>query len=230
MKFKQESVLVGLFVASGIFISIGVLFFVLGYDFNENRNTYVFRFVQLAGIKRGSEVLLKGHIVGEVKQITPIYGSNIYFKAQVAIDKDLQLYRGTQSLVTNKNVIGDAALVLEIPKQKDNILHPGETIFANNVRNLDELINQMAKLTTNLNSLVSSLGDLAGSNKSGVSRIITQINSILNKADRIMSNSESSIMETMINIAKTTKTLRRFAAEIRRNPLILLQGKKKKKK
>lgn len=228
MKFKKDNALVGLFVIIGFLISMGVLFFVLGYDFNENRITYTFRFIQLSGIKKGSEVLLKGHVVGEVKSITPIYGSNIYFKALVAIDKGLQLYRGTKSVVTNKNVIGDAALVLEIPKMKENILHPGHTIFANNTRNLDELINQMSKLTTNLNHLVASLGDLAGSNKTGVNRIIFTVNDILNKLNRITTNSEESIMHTLVNISKTTRTLRRFAAEVRRNPLLLLQGKNKK--
>lgn len=229
MKFNQENALVGLFVLGGFIISLGIVLFLLGYNFTEDKKSYIVRFKDLGGIKKGSEVILKGSQVGEVVEVKPTFGSNIYFKAEIKVNSGLLLYRGTQAEISNKNVIGDAALKLVLPADKDKRfpLREYDTIFANQVANLDNLISQLSKLTGNINGLVTSLGDLTGSNKQGVSNILANVNGSILRINRLLDNSEGNIQGILANGVKTIKLSQRLIVQMFRvlkkleyNPLI----------
>ena len=216
MMFKRDNALVGLFVAGGALIFISLMLFLLGYNFTDTRTEYNIRFRKLAGIKKGSDVFLKGFKVGEVSDIQPTFGSDIYFKAQILVDRGLHLYRGTKAVITNQNVIGDAALVLKLPPVKEILLLEGDTIFANQVQSIDSLIGEMAELTSNVNALVRSLGDLTGSNKQGISNILANVNGLFLRINGILDKSEGSMVNTFKNVSKATELTNRVLIDLQR--------------
>ena len=225
MKFERDDFFTGLFVIGGSVLAISTLLILLGYNVFSNRVHYILRMEKLAGVIKGTPIKLKHYTVGRVEEVYPIYGGNIYFKASVSIDRDLRLYRGTLINITKQNVIGDTILDLIPSIEKKQVLRPGDTLFASNIVNLDQMINQISGLVTNVSETVNVFGKLAGNSKGDVKRLFFEMNTALSKVNRVLTRSERSLYDTMRNIRKTSATLEKFSREISDNPLMLLKGK-----
>lgn len=223
MKFQRDDIFTGLFVLIGSILAIVTLLSLLGYHVFENRVEYVMRMREIAGVQKGTVIKLKDYTVGKVLSVEPIYGASIFFKAQVSIDKDLVLYRGTKLNITKQNVIGDTVIVLYPSFEKKHRLKPGQTLFATNIVNLDAMVTKISDLITNIGTMVGEFGKIAGSSRGSVRNSLKNLNLLLERSNRVLANSEASLVESIRNIAKTTATLDRFAKKVEKNPWVILE-------
>ena len=227
MKFNKNDIFTGLFVIGGIVLSISIVLLILGYGVFENRVAYYIRMEQLAGVKKGTPIKIKNYTVGEVQEVVPIFGSNIYFKARVLIDKNFVIFRGTKVNITNQNVIGDTVIRLYQPDDRLFKLNEGDTLFASNIVNLDEMVAQISNMISNINDIVSVFGKLAGNSQGDLKMLMGNLNSAIVKVNGLLDASQSEIVAIMKNIRQTSQTLNKFTADISKNPWKILNGDSK---
>ncbi len=225
MKFDRNDIFTGLFVLVGSVFGLSVLLFIAGYNFLDNRTEYWVRFEKLAGVKKGTQIKIKNFTIGEVKEVLPIYGTDLYFKARVLIEPEFVIYQGTTVNITNQNVIGDAILDLTPSLVKKYPLQPQDTLFATNVTNLDQMVSQISHLVSTVNKMVETFGALAGDNKTDVKLLLTNLNGSITRVNGLLDASQGEIVAIMRNIRSTSTTLDKFTKEMAANPWKILDKK-----
>jgi ABC-type transporter Mla subunit MlaD len=225
MKFDRNDIFTGLFVLVGSVFGLSVLLFIAGYNLLDDRTEYWVRFERLAGVKKGTQIKIKNFTIGEVKEVVPIYGSDLYFKARVLINKEFVIYQGTTVNITNQNVIGDAILDLTPSLVKKYPLKPQDTLFATNVTNLDQMVSQISNLVSTVNKMVETFGALAGDNKTDVKLLLTNLNGSITRVNGLLDASQGEIVAIMRNIRSTSTTLDKFTKEMAANPWKILDKK-----
>jgi len=223
MKFDRNDIFTGLFVLVGAVFGLSVLLFIAGYNLLDDRTEYWVRFDKLAGVKKGTQIKIKNFSIGEVKEVLPIYGVDLHFKARVLINKEFIIYQGTKVTITNQNVIGDAVLDLTPALVKKYPLKPEDTLFAANIVNLEQMVNQISNLVSTINKLVETFASLAGDNKGDVKQILTNLNGSIAKVNGLLDSSQGEIVAIMRNIRSTSSTLDKFTKELARDPSMLLK-------
>lgn len=225
MKFDRNDIFTGLFVLVGTVFGLSVLLFIAGYNLLDDRTPYWVRFDRLAGVKKGTQIKIKNFTIGEVKEVVPVYGVDLHFKARVLINKEFAIYQGTKVTITNQNVIGDAVLDLTPTLVKKYKLKPDDTLFATNIVNLEQMVNQISGLVSTINKLIETFAALAGDNKNDVKAILTNLNGSIAKVNGLLDASQGEIVAIMRNIRSTSTTLDKFTKDIANNPWKILDKK-----
>ncbi|AFM13452.1 MlaD family protein [Turneriella parva] len=218
MKFERHDIFTGLFVLVGTVFGLSVLLFIAGYNLLDDRTEYWVRFEKLAGVKKGTAIKIKNFTIGEVKDVLPIYGSDLQFKARVLINKEFKIYQGTKVNITNQNVIGDAVLDILPSLSKKYVLKRDDTLFATNIVNLEQMVTQISNLVGTINRLVETFATLAGDNKNDVKMLLTNLNGSIAKVNGLLDSSQGEIVAIMRNIRSTSGTLDKFTKELAENP------------
>ncbi len=218
MKFERNDIFTGLFVLVGTVFGLSVLLFIAGYNLLDDRTEYWVRFEKLAGVKKGTQIKIKNFTIGEVKDVLPIYGSDLQFKARVLINKEFKIYQGTKVNITNQNVIGDAVLDILPSLSKKYVLKRDDTLFATNIVNLEQMVTQISNLVGTINRLVETFATLAGDNKNDVKMLLTNLNGSIAKVNGLLDSSQGEIVAIMRNIRSTSGTLDKFTKELAENP------------
>ena len=218
MKFERNDIFTGLFVLVGTVFGLSVLLFIAGYNLLDDRTEYWVRFEKLAGVKKGTQIKIKNFTIGEVKDVLPIYGSDLQFKARVLINKEFKIYQGTKVNITNQNVIGDAVLDILPSLSKKYVLKRDDTLFATNIVNLEQMVTQISNLVGTINRLVETFATLAGDNKNDVKMLLTNLNGSIAKVNGLLDSSQGEIVAIMRNIRSTSGTLDKFTKELADNP------------
>lgn len=225
MKFDRNDIFTGLFVLVGTVFGLSVLLFIAGYNLLDDRTVYWVRFEKLAGVKKGTQLKIKNFTIGEVKEVVPIYGTDLYFKARVLVNKEFVIYQGSRVNITNQNVIGDTVLDLMPSLVKKYQLKPHDTLFATNVTNLDQMVSQISQLIATVNKMVETFGALAGDNKTDLKLLLTNLNGSITRVNALLDASQGEIVAIMRNIRSTSITLDKFTKEMAANPWKLLDKK-----
>lgn len=225
MRLDRNDIFTGLFVLIGTVFGLSVLLFIAGYNLLDDRTVYWVRFEKLAGVKKGTQLKIKNFTVGEVKEVVPIYGTDLYFKARVLVNKEFVIYQGTRVNITNQNVIGDTVIELTPSLVKKYPLKPHDTLFATNVTNLEQMVSQISQLIATVNKMVETFGALAGDNKTDVKLLLTNLNASITRVNSLLDASQGEIVAIMRNIRSTSTTLDKFTKEMAANPWKILDKK-----
>ena len=225
MKLQKHDFLTGVFVLIGLILGIGSILVIVSYNLVSNRVQYTLRLDKLYGIKKGTLIRVKNYTVGEVERVIPIYGTDLTFRADIFIDRDLILYRGTKVNVTNLNVIGDTVIELFPALKGKYRLKEGDTLFATNITNLDEMVSQVSSILTTVNSAIQNFGDMAGNSKGDIKSLLVNLNRSVLKINSILDASQDELILTMKNIRLTSQTLEKFSREIAANPWRIMESK-----
>jgi ABC-type transporter Mla subunit MlaD len=218
MKFERNDIFTGLFVLVGTVFGLSVLLFIAGYNLLDDRTEYWVRFEKLAGVKKGTQIKIKNYTIGEVKEVLPIYGTDLQFKARVLINKEFKIFQGTKINITNQNVIGDAVLDILPSLSKKYVLKRDDTLFATNIVNLEQMVAQISNLVGTINRLVETFAALAGDNKNDVKLLLTNLNGSIARVNGLLDSSQGEIVAIMRNIRSTSGTLDKFTKELAENP------------
>lgn len=225
MKANKDDVFTGLFVIIGLLLAFATISFLFGYHLLENKTSYLVRMEKLGGVKKGTLVKLKNFTVGEVTRVIPIYGNDIYFKSYIKVDSALQLYRGTKINITNQNVIGDTIMEIIPSKKRNVLLREGDTIYAGNIINLDEMIAHISSAVANVSELIESFSDMADANKNSVKMLLFNLNTSIVKVNHILDSSSVEIPEILKNVRMTTESMERLSKQIEKNPWSIMGGR-----
>lgn len=159
MSFDRDDVRVGLVVllAAGLF---GGLLFHRAFRalFTKERRVQV-RLENVSDLAVGTEVLLQGLRVGQVKAIDLERSDVDYrFVATLGLRPDIVLWRGTRGIVTSK-VLGGSYLDLALPPKAQRAvpLQAGDVLEGASSGSLAALIGEMEAFVRNLNGTLTEL-------------------------------------------------------------------------
>ncbi len=120
---------------------------------------YTVRMTSVADLPVGTEVLLQGLRVGEVRAIEmERTGTEYRFVTTIGLRPDVVLWRGTRGVLVTR-VVGGAFLDLRLPPPAERrvALAPGEPMEGETGASLTGLLVDVTALTANLDGLVSDL-------------------------------------------------------------------------
>ncbi len=225
MKFEKNDFFTGLFVLVGSILGMTAVLVLVAFNVLSDRTEYVLRMDKIAGVKKGTPIRIKNFTVGEVDEVFPIYGSDLYFKARIYIDRSLVLYRGTKANITNQNVIGDPVIDLLPAFSGKYPLKEGDTLFASNIVNLDEMVSQISAMIQNIGSMIESLSGIAGDSKGDIRMLLSNLNRSIIKVNSVLDASQGELIAIMQNVRSTSATLDKFTKELAADPWKVLEKK-----
>jgi phospholipid/cholesterol/gamma-HCH transport system substrate-binding protein len=209
-------------VRIGILALVVFVVLIWGYNFlkgqnlfDNNRKFYV-KYENVEQLEVASQVLVHGYKVGAVTKIQ--MDPNDYSKVLVEIDVkgEIKVPKNTQATIISLGLVGGKAIVLDIDRecQGDDCAQSGDSLpggmrgMLSAMVPVGELDTYMEKIKSGFKGAVDSLS--SGDNDMGndIKQIISNFNTITEKFDLLLSNTNENIEGSMANIEALTRSLK----------------------
>ncbi|WP_432738578.1 MlaD family protein [Maridesulfovibrio sp. FT414] len=145
------AVLAGLFVL-GLFIV-----FLGGHEFFSEYSQYRILFRNVKDLTTGRPVKYAGLRVGKVERITVDPATPGLISVTINVEKDFPLYEGTVATVTQKGLVGDNYILLQLEGEAGNKLAPGAEIPASVTMSMNDVAAEMGKAVARLSPQLERL-------------------------------------------------------------------------
>jgi phospholipid/cholesterol/gamma-HCH transport system substrate-binding protein len=159
MSERWKNILIGTFVMAALCIGAGLVFF-LKPTIGDGHKSLRVRFVNIAGINKGTRVTYAGRPVGEVACITevpnarldPDEAGRIYsFELVLRLDSSSSVFLHDEIAIRTTGLMGERSVAI-LPKAppagKAPQLVRDQVLFANSVDPFDHTINQISRVAT----------------------------------------------------------------------------------
>lgn len=148
------AVLAGLVVLGMFIVFLG------GHDFFSDYSQYKILFRNVKDLTPGRPVKYAGLSVGKVDSITVDTENPGRISVVINVDRDFPLYRGTVAMVTQKGLVGDNYILLELRSEAGPKLADGDSMPSAVIMSMNEVAAQMgqsvAALTPQLERAVNA--------------------------------------------------------------------------
>lgn len=156
-------------IALTAIIAIALLFFGMnflkGKQLFSSDNIFTLLFDDVSGLSASSPVYANGYKVGTVKEIRFNYNASDRVECIVGLDKQLQLYQGTEAEIAS-DLLGNVQVNLLMPTVKGKPLTTGATINGHTHHGaLDkaaELIPDVSNMLPSLDGILANVNALTG--------------------------------------------------------------------
>lgn len=196
MKSRKE-ILIGLCVVVALFALFFGINFLKGINVFKAANYYYATYTNAAGLQVSAPVTLNGFKVGQVRSINYEYDSPGNVKAELSLDRQLKLPKGTKAII-QQDILGTSTVTLH-PTTSTEYEAVGSTLIGETASGLMDNVSQ------NLMPAVSAIFPKIDS-------LLTNINALM--ANPALATSISrldditlSIDKTMRNVNATTRAL-----------------------
>ncbi|QLA14691.1 MlaD family protein [Desulfolutivibrio sulfoxidireducens] len=136
---KKEYVKAGITLFLGLLI-LSVFMVVLGgHWFWEKLETYPVRFVTVKDLVTGRPVKYGGMDIGRILNIELDPADPRYIRVTLGVKKDFPLYSGTKARISQKGLVGDYYVFLDLQGEPGPLLEPGSEIPAARTMDMQEL-------------------------------------------------------------------------------------------
>ena len=125
---KTDIVKAGLATLAGLTVLGLFIVFLGGHDFFSDYSTYKIQFLNIKDLTSGRPVKYAGLSVGKVKFIEVDKEHPEHISVVINVDKDFDLYEGTVATITQKGLVGDNYILLELQSAPGPKLVPGSVI------------------------------------------------------------------------------------------------------
>lgn len=171
--------------------------FLGGHDFFSDYTQYKIIFRNVKDLTAGRPVKYAGLSVGKVNSIKVDPSNPGKISVIINIDRDFPLYRGTVATVTQKGLVGDNYILLQLDGNAGNKLSAGDIIPA---------------------AVTMSMNDVAAEMGKAVARLTPQLEKAVNGFEKLfsaqnMSNIEKTLKMAPEVVAQTNATLVSFRKE-----------------
>ncbi len=158
--FKAGAALfLGLVILSACMVILG------GHWFWEKLETYHVRFVTVKDLVTGRPVKFGGMDIGRIQSIELDPDDPRYIRVTLGVQKDFPLYSGTKARISQKGLVGDYYVFLDLQQEPGPRLEPGSEI--------------PAARTMDMQELAAVAGDLLADIKPKIDDIARNINELL---------------------------------------------------
>lgn len=187
----------GLAVLAGLVVLGLFIVFLGGHDFFSEYSKYRILFHNVKDLTSGRPVKYAGLRVGKVDSISVDPESPGLISVTINVQKDFPLYEGTVATVTQKGLVGDNYILLQLSGEAGNRLDPGDRIPA---------------------AVTMSMNDVAAAMGKSLARLTPQLERLINGVERLFSDQNVSNIEKSLKmapelLAQTNATLVSFRKE-----------------
>ncbi|MBN1463665.1 MAG: MCE family protein, partial [Paludibacteraceae bacterium] len=192
-KYFTKEVKIGILAVASLALLLFGLNFLKGINIFNPSNFYYATYDNIGGLVETSPVLIKGHQVGQVREIKYDFTKEPSFVITLDISSDLELPEGTRAELFDKGLMGGKAIRIVYAPQTGQYEAVGDTIKSVIIPNFvnaisDELIPKINTLLSSTDSLILSVRDITNSPK--------------------LKNSLASIEQSSANLEETTAKLK----------------------
>jgi len=205
----------------GIFVSLGILIFILAiYFIGEKQQLFrsTFRlsgeFKDVAGLQAGNNVRLSGINVGTVENVIIVSDTSV--KVEILIDESTRKFIRKDAIASigSEGLMGNKVLVISPGTGGKGIIENNDIISTAQPTDMDEI---MKSLKTTIDNTASITGDLA--------KISTNIESGKGTIGRLMMDKEwrQDIQSTIVNLKEGSVGFKTFMAKTNELDSILIR-------
>ena len=209
----------------GIITIITVVLFYFGVNFLKGKNvfdrskTYYIVLNETHGLGRTSSVTLNGYRVGNVSDIRFDYNSMSKSVATIALERDLELPKGSTAEVY-ANPFGGAQVKLTVGTEEGTI-QPGDTIRSVDTADLldkveNEIVPSITKMVASMDTLLANLNAVVTDPNipEAISEINASARNIRQTSYRLNTLMQQKLPSIMDNIDETSVSLREASGAV----------------
>jgi phospholipid/cholesterol/gamma-HCH transport system substrate-binding protein len=225
----------------GLIVVLTVVFFYWGFNFLKGKNvftqtnTYYAHYERTDGLQKNAAVLMRGHKIGQVTDITFTTSRYESLTVEMTIDKSIELPEYTIARIFSSDIMGTKSVDLILPDIEDNVyevMKNGDFFVSEIEGSLQDQVRlQMAPLKKQAEDLIEQtsvaieqvkyvLNENTGRQlKESFIKIQKAVDAIHNSSvtiDTILTNGNTNIQRTLSHVEKITKTVSDKDQEIAR--------------
>jgi phospholipid/cholesterol/gamma-HCH transport system substrate-binding protein len=194
------AMLAGLVILGGFIILLG------GVDFWAEYDQYNIRFTSIKDLTPGRPVKFAGLGVGRVLSLKLDPEAKGKVRVVVGVEKGFPLYEGTRAQISQKGLVGDNYVLLELEGEPGPRMSPGAYIPQHHAMSMNEVVESVGEM---LDSLKPKLENVAeGLEKLFDKKHSQRLQAILEKTPRMMDESLSILHNLESDWLKLTATAR----------------------
>lgn len=204
MTDKIKNILIGLFVAAAVTLTISMILF-LDPQIGDGKKTINVRFANISGIMIGTRVTFAGKPVGEVVAIEEIAdarhipadgtGRVYFYQLTLKLDSSVHVYNYDEIAIRTSGLMGEKAIAI-IPKTAP----PGHTAFlienqimtANSIDPLENTLNQIAKISNRVEESLTHVDQWFVQNQEPLTQSIQSFHLFLDQGRDLLASVDKS--------------------------------------
>lgn len=208
MKVRNE-------VTVGALTLISIVIFILGYnylkgnDVFEKSDKYLISFENVTGLYKANAVVINGHEVGRVSNISLDKNSpENRILVQISLPRDVKLPEDSKFRLASLDLLGKKGVAVEVGKSpnmmKPGVIYMGEKnmdLIQSLTEQIDPIRVKTEKLMTSLDTMLKDVHDAIGSGENNqLKKTLTQLNATLANANVVIGDVSSIISKEKKNI------------------------------
>lgn len=211
MKITNETktgvlVFVCLAVLAALLIKVG------NYSFFQKGFMVKARFHFTEGVKRAAPVRLSGVDVGEVKDVTLIYGDEVLVEADLWLREGVKLRKNSRAYVTMLGMMGEKYVEIRPGTAETEYANDGDLIESKDPVRIEDLIEIGTKVAED------------------VGKMARDISKVANNVDGVVADNRPKLDRIFDNLEETSENFAEFSQDVKHHPWkVLMKGKEKPK-
>jgi len=188
---KKDFVKAGVTVIAGLCI-LGLFIIAFGgHRFWEALDTYIIRFNGVKNLEVGRPVKYAGINVGRVLEIEVDNDNPALVRVVVGLREGFTVYEGTRASISQKGIVGDNFVLLNLSGKAGPALRPGSLIPPEAAPDFMEVASAMASVATELKPKLAEIADslrelLKTDNRRQIEDILAQMATLVHNADTVL--------------------------------------------
>ncbi len=166
---------VGLFVLVPAVVIVLFILVKLGYSLATSTMDVYVKVNSITSLKKGTPVQIKGHQLGRVVDVQPLFKPALHFIATLRIKKDIELYEDCAAIITNQNVIGDPVVELRNPEKKGAFLMEGDVIEGIESGSIEDIMAKVNTLLTEVTTIVTLYREVSQESRGDIRKLVTSL-------------------------------------------------------
>ncbi len=190
-KYFTREVKIGILAVTATALLLYGLNFLKGVNVFKPTNYYYATFSNIDGLVETAPIFIKGHQVGQIRDISYDFTKETSFVVTLDIDKELQLPQGTRAELFDNGMLGGKAIRIVYSPQSTAFIPVGDTLTSLTVRGLmayvsEDLLPKVDRLVSTTDSLIRSVKEITSGN---------EIKNTLSSIEQMSSNLEQSAVQ-----------------------------------
>lgn len=191
--------------------------FLRGADIFSGTNKFYAVYANVDGLTASNPVLLNGVQVGSVQSLKLLTDHGNQIRVEIEVQKDLQIGDSTIAVLTNSDILGSKAIVLQLGNSGKRY-NGGEQLIAHFERSITDMLTSKAMpvLGTVDSTLVRMNRLLDSEAKDNIQQILSNSQATTEALNMMLRQNQRNINDITTNISLLTASLRQTERQISR--------------
>jgi phospholipid/cholesterol/gamma-HCH transport system substrate-binding protein len=206
MKNRINEFQVGILTVTALAVLIGGMMWFKNVDLSKGQNFFQADFTNVAGLREGDKVQVRGIRMGEVSGMQILQGS---VRVEVQVDDTVDLREDAVFTLGEKGIVGE--VVIEIDPGAGDAVVEGHIFQGRTAGTIASMTDAAGAALSEMRTLTAKVTELVDNVKveGKVVETLAQANETLTKIDDMVTDNHSDIVVILDNLLATSNELRR---------------------